>query len=83
MILGRPTNMWIGLTTAAAALIQVLIITLAPEVNPVSVATVLGSVTAFLGVFIAFVAGQPPTLNPGDTINVTTPAGAPNDTRTV
>ena len=83
MLFGRPTNQWIGLITAAASLVQVLVVTLLPEVNPATVAVVIGAVTGFLGVLIAFVAGQPPTLNPGDTVTVVTPQGQPNATVTV
>lgn len=83
MIFGRPVNQWVGLITAAASLAQVLIVTLRPDVDPAQVAIVLGALTAFLGVFIAFIAGQPPTLNSGDTVTVVTPAGQPNVVKTV
>jgi uncharacterized membrane protein YkvI len=82
MILGRPTNQWIGLVTAAGALVQVLILQLVPDVDAVEVATIIGSVIAFLGVLIAFVANQAPTVAQGDTINVVTPEGQPNKTIT-
>ena len=81
MIFGRPTNLWLGLTTAGVALVQGLVVIFVPEVNPQQVATAGALVVAFLGAFIALVAGQPPTLNVGDAYNVTTPAGQPNVTK--
>jgi len=83
MILGRPANQWIGLVSAAAALLQVLLVQLRPDLDPVAVATIIGSVTAFLGVVILFVAGQPPTVTSGDTVTVQTPANEPNRSVTV
>lgn len=81
MLFDRPTNQWVGLITAGAALVQVLIVTLVPNVDPATVAIVIGAVTGFLGVFVAFIANQPPTLNPGDPYTVVTPADAPNVTK--
>lgn len=78
MILGRPANQWIGLVTAAASLLQVLLITLVPTVDPVNVGIVIGAVTAFLGILIAFIANQPPSINVGDGYTVVTPGAAPN-----
>ena len=78
MLLGRPVNQWVGLVSAAAAFVQILIVTLKPDIDPVTVATVIGSLVAFLGVLIAFIAVQPPTLNAGDPYTVTTPTGQPN-----
>jgi predicted ABC-type sugar transport system permease subunit len=78
MILGRPVNQWVGLITAAASLVQVLVVTLVPTVDPVTVAVLIGAVTGFLGVLIAFVAGQPPSINVGDPYTVVTPAPQPN-----
>lgn len=83
MFLGRPTNQWIGLITAAASLIQVLVVTLLPEIDPVNVAIVIGAVTTFLGVLVAFLAGQPPTLAPGDKFVTLTPPGNDNYVTTV
>lgn len=83
MILGRPANAWTGLVTAGLALIQVLTVTLVPGIDATAVATILGSVGVFLGVLIAFIAGQTPTINSGGQVNVTTPAGQPNATATL
>ena len=78
MLFGRPTNQWVGLITAGAALVQVLVVTLAPDVDPATVAIVIGAVTGFLGVLIAFIAGTPPMLNVGDPYTVVTPNDQPN-----
>ena len=37
--------------------------------------------TGFLGVFVAFIANQPPTLNPGDPYTVVTPSDQDNVTK--
>lgn len=78
MIFGRPINLWLGLVTASLAFVQVLIVTLAPEVDPTAVATVLGALGGLLAVVIALVANQPPTVNAGDQVKVVTPADEPN-----
>ena len=82
MILGRPTNIWLGLVTAALAFTQVVIVTVRPDINATSVATVLGSLGGLLAVVIALIANQPPTVNSGDTVKVVTPEGQPNYTVT-
>lgn len=81
MILGRPTNLWLGLITAGVALVQGLAVTVF-NMDAQQVATVGALVIAFLGAGVALVAHQPPTLNPGDTFKVSTPEGAPSETRT-
>lgn len=83
MLFGRPTALWVGLITAAASTAQVFVIVLLPDVDPVQVATVIGSLTAFLGVFVAFLANGTPTVTAGDSVNVITPAGQDNKTVTV
>ncbi len=83
MILGRPINLWLGLVTAALAFAQVLIVTLRPDLNPTTVATILGAFGGLLAVAIALVANQPPTVAQGDTVKVITPEGQPNTTITV
>lgn len=83
MLFGRPTNLWVGLITAAGGTLQVLLIALVPTINAATVATVIGAVVLFLGVLVAFLANQPPTVNPGDQIKVTTPPGQATATVTV
>lgn len=75
MILGRSTVQWTALITAAAGLTQVLAVTLT-ALDPTVVATVLGAGTAFLSVFIAFLANtqttpvKDPILPAGTTVSV-------------
>lgn len=76
MILGRPTNLWLGFVTALTGFSSVLAITVF-LLDPVAVGTVAGSAGGVLGALIALVAGQPPTVNVGDTVRITTPAGEP------
>lgn len=78
MFLGRPVNLWNGLIGAAVGLAGTVIgATQTAEVAQQWI-IILGAAGAFLGVFVAFLAGQPPTLNPGDTFQIKTPAGQPN-----
>lgn len=81
MILGRPTNLWLGLVTAALATLQVILVQL--TFDPVAVATILGALGVFAGAVIALIANQPPTVNPGDRLTITTPEGQPNYQTTV
>lgn len=80
MIFGRPTNLWNGLVVAAVSLVSIVVMQLLPDVDSEVVATIAAAVTLFLGSAIALVANQPPTVNSGDTVKVTTPAGDPNYT---
>lgn len=81
MFLGRSTLQWTGLLSAAASLTQLLIVTLLPKVDAATVAVVLGAVTAFLGVLIAFIANtsttpvNDPQLKAGTSIRVTDATG--------
>src|SRR4029077_5229466 len=43
VILGRPTNLWLGFTTSVLALVQILLVNLA-KLDPVFTATMLGAV---------------------------------------
>ena len=81
MILGRPTNMWIGAFTAVFSAVVIILAALAPPIIIPSV--VVGAVGIAFGAIVILVAGQPPTLNPGDKLNVTTPAGQPTAVTTV
>lgn len=77
MIFGRPTNLWLGLVTAAVALLQGVAVSVF-MLDATQVATVGALVTAFLGALIALVAGQAPVLKPGDPYTVLTPTGQEN-----
>jgi hypothetical protein len=82
MILGRPINLWLGFSTAVVGFVSVVAVS-AFHADPIIVATVGGSATGLLGAGIGLVAGQPPTVNPGDTVHVTTPSGQPNYVTTI
>lgn len=81
MILGRPVNLWLGLVTSVFGAIGVTLIVLG--VDPAVVGTLISAYTGVAGALITVVAGQPPTLNPGDTFHTTTPAGQPTYETTV
>ena len=73
MIAGRPTNLWLGLATAIQGAIAVSAIAIGAD--PAIVGTLSGAWGAVFGAIILVVAGQPPTVNPGDDIKITTPKG--------
>jgi hypothetical protein len=81
MFLGRSTQQWVGLISAAASTVQVLIVILVPSLDPTQVAVVLGAVTAFLGVLVAFIANtyttpvNDPQLKAGTMVRVTDDVG--------
>ena len=81
MILGRPTNQILGAFTAVLGAIVLILASLQPPI--IIPGTVVGALGIAFGAVITLIAGQPPTLNPGDTFHVTTPAGQPNVTTTV
>lgn len=60
MILGRSTPQWLSLLSSAAGLATVLLVNVA-HMDAVLVATVLGSLTTFLGGFLAFLANTATT----------------------
>ena len=81
MIFGRPVNLWLGLSTALVGFLTVVAVAVGADGD--TVANIAGAGGLFLGAVIALIAGQPPTLNPGDTFKIVTPAGEPNATATV
>lgn len=89
MILGRNTQQWLGLITAAAGLVQTLVVALLPQVDPATLAIVLGSLVSFLGVAIAFIANTyttpvgDPRLAIGTVVGVTNAEGKVVDTQTL
>lgn len=81
MIAGRPSNLVLG---ALTAVLNVAVLILAALNPPVIVpAAVVSGVNLALAAVIAVIANQPPTVNPGDQITVTTPAGQPNYQTTI
>lgn len=81
MILGRPTNLWVGAFTITFNLIVLILAALVPPI--IIPAVVAGGVGVAFGALVALVANQPPTMNPGDTFNTVTPPGQPNFVTTV
>lgn len=81
MIAGRPTNLWLGLSTAIVGAITVTLV--AAGFDPTLVATVSGAWGGVVGAIILVVANQPPTLKPGDSFTIQTPSGQPNTTGVV
>lgn len=81
MILGRPTNLWLGLAAALVGFLSVSAVAIG--VDPALVASIAGAGTGLLGSMIALVAFQPPTLSPGDTYTIQTPGTQPNYQTTV
>ncbi len=79
MILGRPTNLWLGLVTALSGAISATAIVLGAPAEQVGI--LAGVWTAVVGACILIVANQPPTLNPGDRYTVVTPAEEANVTK--
>lgn len=76
MILGRPVNLWLGLTTAATGFLAVTAITLGAD--PTVVANISGAGTGVLGALIVLIANQAPTVHQGDQVKVQTPNGEDN-----
>jgi len=79
LIFNRPPNLILG---AFTAVFNVVVLVLASQGHPID-PTVVAAVNLAAAAIITLIAYQPPTLNPGDTFNVTTPAGQPNVTTTV
>src|SRR4029077_11479179 len=71
IIFGRPVNLFLG---AVTAVFNVVILVLAALEPPIIVpAVVVGAVNLAVSAVVAFIANQPPTLNPGDTFKTVTP----------
>jgi len=76
LVLGRSTVQWTSLITAAGGLAQLLIVQLVPNLDPILVATLIGALITFLGVFVAFLANtqttpiHDPILAAGTTVSV-------------
>lgn len=79
MIFGRPANLWLGAGTALLNLAFLVAGQMGSPVNEVIVA----AANIALAAIIALIAGQPPTLAPGDTYNIQTLKGQPNYEATV
>lgn len=74
MIFGRPTNLWLAAGTALLNLAFLVAAQLGYGVDDVLIA----AANLALAALIALIAGQPPTLAPGDAYTVVTQPGQPN-----
>ena len=79
MVFGRPQNLILGAVTALFNVVILVLKASGTEVPP----EIVAAVNVALAAVITLIAYQPPTLNPGDTLNVTTPAGMPTAVTTV
>ena len=79
MIAGRPQNLILG---AITALFNVVILVLGSQGVAVP-PEIVAAVNIAAAAVITLIAYQPPTLNPGDKLNVTTPQGQPTAVTTV
>jgi len=76
MILGRPTNLWMGLITSFVGLIALIGLLLGAD--PTAVAQLSASITLVLGALVVLVANGPAAVNVGDQYTVVTPNGQDN-----
>lgn len=76
MILGRRTNLWLGLATAIQGAITITLI--AVGFDPAVVGTLSGAWGAVVGAIVLLVANGTPFANEGETVKVVTPDGQPN-----
>lgn len=79
MIFGRPPNLVLGAFTAVFNVVVLALGASGIDVPP----PITAAVNLAAGAVITLIAYQPPTLNPGDTFSVTTPAGQPTYQTTV
>lgn len=79
MIFGRPQNLILGAFTALFNVVVFALGTQGIQIDPQLV--ILVNIAA--AALVTVIAYQPPTLNPGDTLNVTTPPGQPTAVTTV
>jgi hypothetical protein len=72
MILGRPANLILGALTALLNVIALTVAAAGVHVTPEYIA----ALNVAMAALVAVVAGQPPTVNPGDTVHVTNGEGS-------
>lgn len=76
MILGRPTNLWMGLVTSLVGLLS--LVAIASGADPELVAQFGAAGALVLGSLITLIANGTPTVKEGSTVNVVTPEGQDN-----
>src|SRR5258708_8456123 len=79
MIFNRPTNLVVG---AFGLMFNVVVVGLSGLGIDIPGSLIAAINSAFAGV-IAVIAYQPPTVNPGDKLNVTTPQGTATYVQTI
>lgn len=78
-----------GLISAVAGLLQIILPVLVPAVDPVTLTVVLGAATTFFGIFIAFLANtsttpvNDPQLKEGTMVRVADESGTVIDHRPI
>lgn len=82
MILGRPYQLWLGLSSAITGFIAYVVVNVGHTDPEVTLGIVAG-INAILLALMLLLSNQPPQLAPGDQYKVITPAGQPNETRIV
>lgn len=81
MIFGRPTNLILGAFTAVFNVFVLVATNGDPEgIGKALTPELVAAVNIAAAAVITLIAGQPPTVNTGDKVNVITPAGEPNQT---
>ena len=81
MFLGRNTIQWTALIGSFVSALQIILPIIAPTVDPVQIATILGTIGVLLGALIAFIANSSttpvgdPQLKEGTIVRVTNEAG--------
>jgi len=78
VIFGRPTNLVLGAVTATLNVAFLVSAALNYPVSP----EIVGAVNIAAAAIITLVAGQPPTVNEGDKVNVSVPGEGENRTIT-
>lgn len=77
MIFNRPTNLILG---AFTALFNVIVLVASSQGSAFFTPEIVAAVNIAFGALITLIAGQPPTVNTGDKVEVITPQGEPNKT---
>lgn len=80
MIFGRPTNLILG---AFTGIFNVVVLIAQTQGSTVFTPELVAAVNIAAAAVITLIAGQPPTVNQGDSVKVVTPAGQDNKTVTV
>lgn len=81
MIFGRNTQQIMGVIIALVGLVQVVVPTLWPDIDPAQLGVVLAAVTTFLGAVVALIANEKttPTGDPRLPIGTVVNRGLPDE----